>query len=414
MSGRPLRTLDLFSGIGGMTRGLHGIAEPVMYCDIAPESRRVLASKMDAGLLPRAPVSGDVRELTFSPPKVPTIINPTKKDAKKYTSVPEVDMVVAGFPCVGFSVMGLGEAFENEESGLFREVLRICDSVPSKVPMIFLENVANVLRTGMDVILAELATKRGYEVRWVVVSAADVGAPHVRSRWFCLAVQPSFAFAMDSVEGYARYGWSPHAEEQGDWSRTAPDLTKATKATKDGQTTKDRCGLLGNSVVPDAVRFAFLYMLSRNAVNIESLSPSRVELTNPTNTFVKTVKKKKQRYPKSGVFSPIAGKFDAFEPVFPSVSLSYPGPVIDPASFASDKPPSPLLKTALITEIHRMPKWSTPRHSLTGACNYLTERSIRDLPTQVRFAQDTLHREWPVSAEFLEFLMGFPIGWTRC
>jgi DNA (cytosine-5)-methyltransferase 1 len=32
----------------------------------------------------------------------------------------------------------------------------------------------------------ELAS-RGYDCRWDVVSAAEVGAPHLRKRWFCLA-----------------------------------------------------------------------------------------------------------------------------------------------------------------------------------------------------------------------------------
>ena len=36
-----IKSLDLFSGIGGLTHALHGIAEPVAYCDIEPEARAV-------------------------------------------------------------------------------------------------------------------------------------------------------------------------------------------------------------------------------------------------------------------------------------------------------------------------------------------------------------------------------------
>ena len=51
------------------------------------------------------------------------------------------------------------------------------------------------------------------------------------------------------------------------------------------------------------------------------------------------------------------------------------------------------------------PEWATP-------CPYWTSR---DLPTQVRHEAGTPDREraCPVAPEFLEWLMGYPRGWTR-
>ena len=54
-----LKSLDLFSGIGGITHALRGIAEPVAYCDIEPNSRAVLEANMRRGNLPRAPIAHD-------------------------------------------------------------------------------------------------------------------------------------------------------------------------------------------------------------------------------------------------------------------------------------------------------------------------------------------------------------------
>src|SRR5262249_2145125 len=39
---------------------------------------------------------------------------------------------------------------------------------------------------GLDRVIGEITT-RGYDARWMVLSAADVGAPHLRKRWWLLA-----------------------------------------------------------------------------------------------------------------------------------------------------------------------------------------------------------------------------------
>ena len=64
MKQKPLRSLDLFSGIGGLTLALRGIAEPIAYCDIDPAAQAVLADHIARRLLPDAPVCTDVRALT--------------------------------------------------------------------------------------------------------------------------------------------------------------------------------------------------------------------------------------------------------------------------------------------------------------------------------------------------------------
>jgi hypothetical protein len=49
-----------------------------------------------------------------------------------------------------------------------------------------LENSPRITSRGIDVVLGDLATL-GYDARWCVLGAADVGAPHQRHRWWCLA-----------------------------------------------------------------------------------------------------------------------------------------------------------------------------------------------------------------------------------
>jgi len=53
--------------------------------------------------------------------------------------------------------------------------------------------------------------------------------------------------------------------------------------------------------------------------------------------------------------------------------------------------------------------------SICGAANVLTQRTVRDLPCQVRFERSTPDelRGGSVNPEFVEWLMGYPRGWTR-
>jgi site-specific DNA-cytosine methylase len=60
----PLRSLDLFSGVGALTLSLKGVVEPAAYCEISPQAVAVLTHQMEHGALPLAPVCSDVRQLT--------------------------------------------------------------------------------------------------------------------------------------------------------------------------------------------------------------------------------------------------------------------------------------------------------------------------------------------------------------
>ncbi len=96
-----------------------------------------------------------------------------------------VDCIHAGFPCQDVSAAGRRAGVgEGTRSGLYREVLRIADVVRPRY--IFLENVAAILGNGLGTVLGDLAS-RGYDSRWACIRAADVGAPHLRDRWWCLA-----------------------------------------------------------------------------------------------------------------------------------------------------------------------------------------------------------------------------------
>ena len=51
-----LRSLDLFSGIGGFTHGLRDLAKPVAYCEIDPDAIEILKACMGTDRLAEAPI----------------------------------------------------------------------------------------------------------------------------------------------------------------------------------------------------------------------------------------------------------------------------------------------------------------------------------------------------------------------
>lgn len=420
-----LKTLDLFSGVGGITHALKGFADPLAYCDSFPEAQHVLLSLMKRGKLPQAPICPDVSELNMR------WIRQNCKSTK-------VDMIVAGFPCVGFSSLGLYSGFENAQSGLFLHILRLVDETDCRA--LFLENVPNVLKIGMSQIVKELNEKRGFELRWCVTHSSHVGSRQTRARWFCLAVKKGFRYV------HRRAGTrSAHKYDMYPWDKM-PEPPRMV--LNYDHTLGKRLELLGNSVIPDAVRYSFVYLATCFTFKDKKLDlPEGFVISascrqHPSNA--KQIKKTKRvpeadecqdtskgrqgrRVPPMSSF-PRTGRVTAngeYAPVTPSSSTARAGDpwrkmswkplVFDPRVFRSAKPPGALLvKEGILDRPITKKLWATPRRSCTGAGNFLTERLSHDLPTQIRFEIGTNDkiRSGKVSPEFVEYLMGFPIGWT--
>ena len=163
-----MRTMHLFAGAGGgLLADLILGHTPIVAVEWDAYACRVLRERSAAGWFPGLRVhEGDVR--LFDPSEF----------------VGRVDSIHAGFPCQDISVAGSGAGIDGERSGLYREILRCADVV--RPPFLFLENSPAIVGRGLGTVLGDLAA-RGYDARWTVLAAADVGAPHQRERWWCLA-----------------------------------------------------------------------------------------------------------------------------------------------------------------------------------------------------------------------------------
>ncbi|MBH4018256.1 DNA cytosine methyltransferase [Pseudomonas aeruginosa] len=162
-----MNELALFAGAGGGILGGHLIGwRTVCAVEFEPYAASVLVARQNDGILPPFPVWDDVR--TF--------------DGRPWRGL--VDVVSGGFPCQDISAAGNGAGIDGERSGLWREMARIIGEVRPR--FVFVENSPLLVRRGLAVVLGDL-TELGYDARWCVMGAADVGAPHQRDRIWIVA-----------------------------------------------------------------------------------------------------------------------------------------------------------------------------------------------------------------------------------
>ena len=347
--------IDLFSGIGGFALALHGVSKPCLYCDIDPYVKSVLSKNMEKGLLPRAPLVSDIRDITLH--SIPSTCKPK--------------LICSSFPCVGFSSFGHKRGFDEPQTKLFYEMLRVVDVFGT--PMVFLENVAKILVKGMDTVVHEFA-RRQYELRWVVVPAHAVGLPHNRERWFCLCIK----------QGYR----PPRALlEISNVQFKMPTDVPARLVAQRGLHDLKALHALGNALVPGCARLAFVLLI-----------------TSKPHTEKPVVKGK---WPKCGLYSNMHVVISNECPKYvkPDIGLQLVGRKA-PAVI------SPKRRLPMLSSV-RQCLWSTPRASSLWPSRILTRRTARDLATQLSFEKHTPAklRNGYVNVKWVERLMGFPQGW---
>lgn len=155
----PLRFGSLFSGVGGMDKGLEDSGMSCRWqCEIDPYCTKVLERHWP-----------NVRRF---------------QDVKAVTDAERVNVIAGGFPCQDVSFAGLGAGLEGERSGLWFEMLRLVRHL--RPEYVLVENVSALLIRGMGRVLADLA-KSGYDAEWDSIQAGYFGAPHERERIFILA-----------------------------------------------------------------------------------------------------------------------------------------------------------------------------------------------------------------------------------
>ena len=151
---------SLFSGVGGFDLGLERAGmEVVWQVEWDAYCQKVLAKHW-----PNVPCYEDVHDVGAH-------------------NLAEVDVICGGFPCQPVSQAGKQLA-QDDERWLWPEFARIIRELRPRYALV--ENVPGLLVRGLGDVLGDLA-ELGYDAEWGIVSAASVGAPHLRKRIFIVA-----------------------------------------------------------------------------------------------------------------------------------------------------------------------------------------------------------------------------------
>lgn len=119
-----------------------------------------------------------------------------------WAEIEPVDIITAGYPCQPFSHAGLRKGVQDERH-LWPYIKQAISTIRPSI--VILENVRGHFKLGFREVLTDL-TSIGYDVRWSIVRASDVGAPHRRERLFIVAEPAHTSSAGLQGGSGARYG----------------------------------------------------------------------------------------------------------------------------------------------------------------------------------------------------------------
>lgn len=240
-----LKTLDLFSGIGGFTYGLEqtGGFETYAFVEINPFCQRVLKKHW-----PHIPCHKDIKRITIPPG--------------------EFDVLCGGFPCQDISIADRfgGDSILGDRSGLWFEYFRLIQE--GQPNWVIIENVKTLRSKGLTIILQQLA-EVGYAVEWNHIPAYGVGFPHVRERLWVVAhlerERPQGGSALP-LQRLRRVPWSENGRRAtnflGEWDYSTPPLCRSRHGLPDYV---DRITALGNAIVPQIAYELGMAILEANS-----------------------------------------------------------------------------------------------------------------------------------------------------
>lgn len=158
------KAISLFSGAGGMDLGLINAGFDIVWAnDIEADAVATYKHNISDHI-----IQGDITNILSED-------IPTQKN--------EVDLIIGGFPCQGFSIANKNRGMQDSRNFLYLQMLRI---LRDKKPKFFIaENVKGILSIGNGKIIKMIKSDfegLGYHVDVKVLNAADFGIPQQRER----------------------------------------------------------------------------------------------------------------------------------------------------------------------------------------------------------------------------------------
>ena len=161
-----MRYLSLFSGCMGGDLGMQHLLgwECMGYVEINEYCQKIIRQRQEDGLIDRAPIFTDIRAFNL-------------EYTREYQGV--VDAITGGFPCQAFSSAASGKNISSKD--LWPETSECIEIIQ---PDIFLGE--NTQRQAIEWAASSLY-EMGYTSRGIHIAASDLGADHIRERYWILA-----------------------------------------------------------------------------------------------------------------------------------------------------------------------------------------------------------------------------------
>jgi DNA (cytosine-5)-methyltransferase 1 len=224
---------SLFSGIGGLDLGLERAGMNVIWqSEIDPYACRVLSKHW-----PEVPNHGDIKTINWG-----NVVRP--------------DVICGGYPCQPFSQAGKRRG-EDDPRHLWPWVRDAISELRPRYAV--LENVRGHVSLGLSTVLGELA-HIGYDAEWTVISAASLGAPHLRERVIIVAYPQCKRNGQHRIATDAAVFnkcWTSDTGREtrdviGQWWENQPSVGRVAYGIPHRV---DRLRGLGNAVVPQVAQF---------------------------------------------------------------------------------------------------------------------------------------------------------------
>ena len=166
---KNFKVLDLFSGAGGISCGLH--MNPNFETSVALDNNKYATETFQKNMPNTKVIMGDITDEIIRK----QVISECKNKC--------VNMIVGGPPCQGYSLKGKNLGLLDDRNFLFIEYLKIVSEIQPEVFVI--ENVKNLLSSAKGWFKDEIVksiTDLGYIVNYGILNASDFGVPQKRER----------------------------------------------------------------------------------------------------------------------------------------------------------------------------------------------------------------------------------------
>ena len=173
-----LTAVDLFAGCGALSAGFANADAADYRLVCANEINADAAESFRANHPGAAVIACDIRR-----------VDPREISAMAGLKRGDVDIVIGGPPCQGFSTVGKRED-DDPRNLLFLEFVRMVRELRPRVAV--MENVPQFLSIGGGShrrMFVDAMSKADYRTECAVLVASDYGVPQVRRRVFCISVE---------------------------------------------------------------------------------------------------------------------------------------------------------------------------------------------------------------------------------